>query len=429
MRVAVLTPLDERSAIAGYTLRALAAVPWDVEIWYPACERPRWTAYPTHPFHDGAEVVGQLAGYDLVLHVVGNSDLHVEVLRAARRRPGLVVLHDRGLWHLVVAADDRTGSGLAADAAERTGEPALDLFRRYRTGEPGLDDELSELLPMTEVALQDSLGVVTHSRWMAEQVRAQTIGAVAVAALPHEVPVVPDAVPHSGERVDPDTVLVVSGVINANKCVDRLIASIAGSPLLRERLLLRVAGPINEARRLLLAEQAATAGVAHRVELLGGLPKTAFEAALGSADAFACLRDPVMEASSASLLQSMGLGRPVVVLDHGHYAELPQGTVVKVDPADPDALTRALEGLVRDPSAGAATGLRGREHVIAAHGVEQYAETLVAAAADAVRARPLVEAVARRRRDLATLGLTADEHARRKAAEALHQLFVRTEAP
>jgi glycosyltransferase involved in cell wall biosynthesis len=56
------------------------------------------------------------------------------------------------------------------------------------------------------------------------------------------------------------------------------------------------------------------------------------------------------------LLESMALGVPLVVLDHGALREV--GGALRVGPGDPGALARAAVDLVRDP------GLR--EQVIAA---------------------------------------------------------------
>ncbi len=430
MRVAVLTPLDERSAIAAYLLPVLDEVArqWDLEVWYPACDRPRWTHHPTRPFWDGAAAARELAGHDLVVHVVGNSALHLEVVRAARRRPGLVVLHDGALVHLVAALDQQAGTTFLADAVSGGGDAARESHRRYLAGDGRELQRLAGMLPLTDVVLQDSLGVLTHSHWMARRLLGQTLGQVSVARLPSLVPPDPAPAPAGGAKAggdDADVVLVVAGVVNANKCVDRLIRAVAGSDVLRRRMTVRVVGPVDRSVGTGLVELAGREGVGERVELLGGLARAGYEAVLAGADVFACLRDPVLEAASASLLETMSTGRPVVVYGHGHYAELPADVVVAVDPAaGTAALTEALERLVTDPEAARATGLRGAAHVTACHDTGQYAEALVAAGHAALAAEPLVAAVARRRRDLVAAGLAGDAAARQQAAQALHRLLV-----
>ena len=68
------------------------------------------------------------------------------------------------------------------------------------------------------------------------------------------------------------------------------------------------------------------------MSLSGPLDRSAYESELAAADVFVCLRDPVLEAASASLIEEMATARPVVVYDVAHYRELPDDAVVKVDP-------------------------------------------------------------------------------------------------
>jgi glycosyltransferase involved in cell wall biosynthesis len=281
---------------------------------------------------------------------------------------------------------------------------------------------------MTQVALQDSLGVVTHSRWMAEQVAGQTVGAVTVARLPHHPPppVPVQAIP---DAVAPVT-LVVAGAVNENKCVERVIRAMGGSALLRERTRLRVVGPIMGDRRAALAALARSEGVAGQVEVLGALPRAPFDAVVRSADVYVCLRDPVFEAMSASLLEGLATARPVVVYDQGHYVELPDDAVVKVDPAGgSDRLREALEALVTDPEWAALVGQRGRQHLETMHAVEQYADALAAAGTLAVAARPIVLAVRRARYHLQHAGIAGSEAARERLAVVVARLLVGPSQP
>lgn len=424
MRVAFVTPLDERSAIADYSLRALDAVAerWDFDIWYPTTNRPRWTLHPTRPFWSGSAIVRELADYDLAVYVLGNSRYHIEILAAARRHPGLVLMHDRSLAHLFLAYDDIHRHNYVSEAAERAGDEARELLRHVKAGQRRLLDPLSEMLPMTDVALQDSLGVVTHSQWMADRVAGQTLGQVTVARLPHRPP--PPAPISTQEDPDGPVTLVVAGAVNENKCVERVVRAMGSSPLLRRRGRLRVVGPITRERRVALAALAQAEGVERSVELLGALPRAPFDAVVRSADVFLCLRDPVLEAMSASLLEGLATARPVVVYNQGHYAELPDDAVVKVDPsAGPDRLREALEALIKDPERAALVGRRGRQHLETVHAVEQYAEALTIAASHAIATRPMVLAVGRGRQLVGRLGIAERTVARNRVALVISRIL------
>jgi glycosyltransferase involved in cell wall biosynthesis len=273
---------------------------------------------------------------------------------------------------------------------------------------------------MTDVALRHSLGVVTHSRHAAERLRRQTGGSVSVAPLP--VRGRGRAVPRTA---DEDFVLVVAGLVNANKRVERLIKAIAASELLRRKMRLRVVGACSVPVRDTLMSAALEVGLADRVELTGSLSRSAYEAALDSADAFACLRDPVLEAGSASLLEEMATGRPVLVYDHGHYAELPDDVVVKIGTEGGErALIAGLEALVDDPRYGDAVGGRGATHVRRSNTAEAYADVLVAAGEEALRARSLINGMRQLGRTMNDLGLDEDRFARETVATAVTDLFL-----
>lgn len=423
MKVAFVTPLQERSAIAQVSLQVIVALHhrWDVDIWYPACDRPRYTTVPTIAFADGLEIVDALAAYDLAVFVLGDSPYHLEILQAARQVPGLVILHDRSLTNLFALADHRFGTRLLDAVAEMSGSPAIATALEDRRSSRSGEDHLAELLPMTQVALQHSLGVLTHSEFAAAAVRGHSAGPVFVAPLP----VPPHGEPATSPSSSEDVLLVVAGLVNTNKRVDRLIEAIACSDLLRQRMRLRVVGACMAGVREGLLRGAAEAGLSDRVELTGSLPRREYEAALNDASAFACLRDPVLEAASASLLEEMATGRPVVVYDHGHYSELPDECVIKVELGDDNhRLVVALESLVAEPDRVAQVGDRGRAYVQALHTGDAYSEVLLVAGDAAQRNRRLVAGLMGLRRNLEFLALDADSYARTRSAAAVCDLFM-----
>ncbi len=145
------------------------------------------------------------------------------------------------------------------------------------------------------------------------------------------------------------------------------------------------------------------------MHLPGGVSDAALAALLERADVCAALRDPVLEAKSASLLSQMQAGTPVMVLDHGHYAELPDDVVVKIPVAGGSAaIGAALRSLVDDPVAAAAIGERGREFVTREHTAEAYAEAIFRAGHLALAARPVLQMTRRLGRRLRDVGLESD---------------------
>ncbi len=73
-----------------------------------------------------------------------------------------------------------------------------------------------------------------------------------------------------------------------------------------------------------------------------------------------CLRWPVFEGGSASAVEAMLSGRPIIVTDAGFYRDLPDDLVFKVDRRQElDSLTTQLTRLIADPSLRFRVGARG----------------------------------------------------------------------
>ena len=168
MRVAYFSPLPPaRSGIADYSeallegLRPLASV----------------SAFA------GADQPFDASRFDIALYQVGNNGFHTFVYEAALRHPGVVVLHESNLHHLIAEMTIRRGDWDAyVRECEYNGGPAARAFaERVRNLETGPD---YGGVAMTRRLLEGARGVVVHSRFMESEVRAAGFpGPIAV--IPH----------------------------------------------------------------------------------------------------------------------------------------------------------------------------------------------------------------------------------------------------
>jgi glycosyltransferase involved in cell wall biosynthesis len=102
-----------------------------------------------------------------------------------------------------------------------------------------------------------------------------------------------------------------------------------------------------------------------------------FRSWLAAADVVVNLRNPTVGETSATALRGLAAGRPVIVSNHGWYAELPDNACVKVPPDDGEALLAAMRRLASDCELREAIGARAaayvrEEHDLAAAG-DRYA--------------------------------------------------------
>lgn len=358
MRVSLYSPLPpERSGIADYSALLLP------------------------PLRRRMDVVVARRGKrppdaDVALYHVGNNHVfHDWIVEALDRRPGVVVLHEVVLHHMV--AGMTLGRGDAAgylDALERAaGLPGKLLgLGVVNQAVPPLWETDPERFPLVEGVLAGATRLVVHSRYVERGARAAgftgPIRRVTLAAAPP-----PDVVP---EHLGGGPVIGSFGHVNTPKRIPQLIAAFA--ELLR---------PYPEARLLLVGPTAPGFDVGYHLGLHGlrrspavvreeWVPEERFWSLMAGCDVCVNLRAPTMGETSASAVQSLALGLPLVVSDLGWFAELPDDVVLKVpvDRYEVPTLAAALELLAGDDAVRAALGERSREYARSEHDVERVAE-------------------------------------------------------
>ena len=349
----------------------------------------------------GIEVVKQGSrrqprGTDLALYHVGNDpDSHGWIVEALRAHPGVVVLHEWVLHHLVAGLTlGRKDVAQYLAALERDHGIAGRLL-----GLGVVDGCVTPLwetrpedFPLAGVVLDATRGrgVIVHSRYVEERVRAWGYPGP-VWRIPH--PAWPEP------EVDPvdlgdGPVLGCLGHLNASKRLPQLLDAFA-----------RVHEAVPEARLLLVGQAAPQLDLPGRIERLG-LPPGAilreeyveerrFWSLLAACDAVVSLRAPTMGETSGSAIRALSLGRPLVVSDVGWFAELPDAVALKVpvDERETDVLAATLELLARREDVRAAMGLAARDHVAGQHGVERAADLYAAALEEAAGGPAVREAV------------------------------------
>jgi hypothetical protein len=155
MRVAFFSPLPPaRSGIADYSealLRSLGPLA-QVEVF----SRPGQVYDP--------------ARFDIALYQVGNNEHHDFVYETALAHPGVVVMHEANLHHLIASLTikRKDWDGYVRECEYNGGTAARDFALRVRALEVGPD---YEGVAMTRRLLESARGAIVHSRFMRDQVR------------------------------------------------------------------------------------------------------------------------------------------------------------------------------------------------------------------------------------------------------------------
>jgi glycosyltransferase involved in cell wall biosynthesis len=299
--------------------------------------------------------------FDLALYHMGNSLYHDDIYRLLTRYPGVVVLHDVYLHHLM--AERTAGRGnfpaYAREMGYARGLTGYRLARQIRDGH--IPTPLYEE-PLNRRLIATSLGFIVHSDFAAQAIRERRpdahIGVVAQPIGDH-----PAVSRREQLGLPPDTVLFA--VVGQVTAVKQLPATLRALSALRQNYpdvhLLIVGEVLPE---VTLDAAIAELDLAEVVTQVGYAPTLQdFVDWTATADVVINLRQPTLGETSAAVLRALELGRPLVVTDHGWYAEIPDSVAMKVAPGDEAALLVALSDLARSPARRRQMGAAARAYV------------------------------------------------------------------
>jgi glycosyltransferase involved in cell wall biosynthesis len=225
------------------------------------------------------------------------------------------------------------------------------------------------------------------------------------------------------DRDNDEIVITTIGNMNANKCAEAVIKAIAASPVLSKRCRYRIVGAIARTERSRLEALCRDVGY-DRADFLGEVNDAILIAEIERADILSCLRKPVLEGASASAIEGMKSGRPIIVADTGFYADLPDDLVFKIPAAvDVPPLTAVLERLVQDKELRRQTGLRAKDWAMRTFTTEAYVDILEDLLAQFIDAKPLLAVGKNIGQQLAELNIAESDPAIERLGERMKGLF------
>ncbi len=408
MRVAYFSPMPpEQSGIADYSALLVPALQERVDL---AVVR-RGRKNPPR-------------GTDLALYHVGNNpDAHGWIVDALRRNPGVVVLHDFVLHHLVAGMTVGRGDGHAyLDVMEREHGVVGRLLAHGVLDKriPPLWESRPADFPLASFVLENATGLIAHSRTVAESARSAGY-AGPVSIVPHPSWPVPAAVP---ARVADGFVIGCFGNVNSSKRIPELLDAVATVRKDHPEVTLLLVGPTSPGfdldrrlQRLGLAEDA--------LMREGWVDEAKLWSLMSGVDVCVSLRHPTMGETSGSAIRALSLGKPLVVSDVGWFSELPGDAALKVPVGDDEraTLTAALELLVTRPDVRRAMGKAASELARSEHDLDRVADRYVAALEEVAGGGAVGDAVLHEvSRAAAEVGISADTAEAREIARRLAEV-------
>jgi glycosyltransferase involved in cell wall biosynthesis/SAM-dependent methyltransferase len=302
--------------------------------------------------------------FDIAVYQLGNNPFHTFAYEAALAHPGVVVLHEANLHHLIADLTIRRNDWDAylREIELNGGAAALAYAKRYvRTLERGPDYDI----PMLRSVLARSRAAIVHSEAVASELRARGF-AGPIAKIPH------GAWLAHGDRMGYRTRLGLNettpliGIFGFLKPYKRIAESL--------RAFKRLVRLVPEARMILVGEAHAELPLASMIQSmnltahvrhLDFVPIEDFNGYLSACDIVLNLRYPTVGESSGTLLRALGMGKAVVVSDVGSFREYPDEICLKapVDSSEEEHLFEYLNLLVSRPELARKLGDRAREWV------------------------------------------------------------------
>ncbi|MEI9813201.1 MAG: glycosyltransferase [Acidobacteriota bacterium] len=302
--------------------------------------------------------------YAVPIYQLGNNPFHIFAYEAAMEYPGIVVLHEANLHHLIADMTIKRGNWDAylREVEVDGGPDALAYARRYvqplRRG-PDYD------LPMLTSILKRSKAVIVHSEAVADVVRAGGFTGP-IAKIPHGAWTrdYDGATYRAKLGIAPNTPLF--GIFGFLKPYKRITETLrAFRRFIEERPDARLILVGEAHSNLPLGNLITSLGLGAHVRHIDYAPIEDFNGYMAACDAVINLRYPTVGETSGTLLRALGLGKPVLVSEIGSFREYPDDVCLKVpvDASEEEHILEYMRLLVNKPEIAKALGHNARTWV------------------------------------------------------------------
>jgi len=304
------------------------------------------------------------AHFDITLYQIGNNRDHGFCYQTALEHPGVVVIHEANLHHLIAELTIKCGDWDAymRYVAEEGDQAAIEYSQRVRRLEVGPD---YEGVPMLQRLLGRSKAAIVHSAHVERALR--DAGFDKPIARIHHGAWIPEASRSDyRQKLGLDEITPLIGVFGYLKPYKRIAESLRAFRRLvrlepRAKMIL-VGEPHPE---LPLQSLIDSLDLGANVRVLGYQPIQEFVGYLAACDIVLNLRFPTVGENSGTLMRALGLGKAVIVSEVGSFCELPTSICLKapVDSSEEDSLFEYLNLLVARPEFRRELGARAKAWV------------------------------------------------------------------
>jgi glycosyltransferase involved in cell wall biosynthesis/SAM-dependent methyltransferase len=361
MRLAYFSPLPpSKSGIADYSAELLPLLARGAEVAAfveQARELRSNQGRADYAVYDAAhfDEIHAQRPFDLCLYHHGNNPHHEYIYERALATPGVSVLHEHCLHHLIawktLGREDEEGYwDEMFYAYGRRGSQIAEMRAR------DVGSEYQQfLLPLNRRLVERSLGVIVHNEHAASQLEAaQTM----VEVIPHHLS--PKVYELDGWNAaecrealglpEGRWIVATFGFVTQSKRLPALLGAFKRLLAAMPQAMCLIVG--EDHWKWSVAPLIEERGLQNHVRITGYTSERDFFRYLKAVDAVVNLRYPTAGETSGTLIRALGAGKPLIVSDFGQFAELPDEICLKVPPGPDEerALYAQLRQLAYRPS-------------------------------------------------------------------------------
>ncbi len=380
MRLAYFSPLNPiECGISDYSEELLPRLaPYaDIDLFVDGY-RPTNPVLASFPVYDARGFARRATYYDAILFHMGNSPAHAYIYPIVLRFPGVVVLHDLVLHHLIswLSWDRGDARTYLNEFRYCYGPEGEALARRIIQGQAHVSffD-----YPLSDHMIKTARGLIVHNEYIRNGVLRVRPDAP-VRLVRHGVPL-PESLQsrrHAARArlgIAADALVIGSfGHISPFKRIDTTLRAFRRLLQSQPQALCIMVGSVSPNYDVEGLVRMLDLGP--HVRLTGYVDWGTFQDYIAATDICINLRYPSAGETSGAVLRLMAAGLPVLVSRTAAFAEFPDGTCIKVDvdESEEDLVTEYLRLLASDTGLRRRLGENARRYVAEAHTMEGEAQ-------------------------------------------------------
>lgn len=361
--------------IANYTARLLDALRRQAEVvlWTPTPSDQVSVSGVVRPLMLARAAMEELNTAAAVFYNLGNhGPFHCEILKQSWTVPGIVIAHEadlHGLLAYVWVEHLRRPNLYLREMFNIYGRSGLKVAEARLRGED-VSNELQSM-PLFSAALRNCIGAVCHSNSAAAELRKN-----GVPYFQADLPFGEIQLERKRPRTGPIRI-VQFGFLNPHRRTLAFLDLLASLEQ-RSKVRLDIYGSLWD--RHLVETRIKELGLQDLVTIHGFVSEDILNDRLSTADLVLNLRYPTIGEASGSQLRIWNASVPSLVTNIGWFRDLPEDTVVKIDPSQETLQVREiLERLVGDRYCLDEIGRKGHEVLKVRHSPDDYVSKLILA--------------------------------------------------